>query len=126
MGRSSAVGRDNEGAIAGRPQRPTCRLDEAGILLSRRTRVLQSILVVVGEQLGVVLRAAARLDPASRAPMLLRASDAGNLAVRHITKQDVAKCIFGVTLDRRLPSALNELLAFQRNEQLFGATHGLP
>ena len=71
---------------------------------------------MVGQQLGVVGRAAERLDPARGQGVPLAALGPRDLPVRDVPDEDVAEGVLGLAGHRRAPLAAHELLALEPME----------
>ena len=99
------VGRERHRPVAGGQQRLACSLDQIGLVLDAGgPRERQRLLVVVGEQLGVVVGAAEPLDPLGRAPVLFRPrTRAGSGRRRRRATERAGRC---TGCRRRLPSAV--------------------
>ena len=75
---------------------------------------LESALVVVCEELGVVVGPAETFQPLARATVLLRSLATRDLPVGHVPEQDVLEGVLRVAGDRRRSFAADEVLPLQR------------
>ena len=66
----------------------------------------------------MVIGSAETLDPLGRRPVLVGARRARDLAIGDVADQEVAECVLALTLDRRTPCALDELLALEPEQGL--------
>src|SRR5436309_15801266 len=93
-------------------------LDEDRIIRdARRSRELERMLVVVGEQLRMVVWAPEPFDPGSGTTVLLRPCAPRDLAVGDVAEQYVLEGVLGVAGNRRSSLAGDEVLSLQRAQQ---------
>ena len=116
LGRFDGV--ESCGSIARIAERVAGSLVESGGVEPRRPSELERLEVVVGQHLGLILRAAERLDPGGGATVLLGADASGNLAVRDVADKQVPERVLALAGDRARAGALDELLALELEEQL--------
>jgi len=95
--RGRFVRRQRQRSLACGAQRLARPLHQAGIVLdTRRARELERLRVVIGEQLGVVLRPPQGFDPLAGATMLLRSCASWNLPVGDVAEQHVLERVLSV------------------------------
>ena len=90
-------------------ERFDCKLNQRDGVLSLTPLVFQRRDVVMGEELGVVVRATQRIDPFGRAAVAPNAAGAGDLAIRDFAQQLVSEGVLDVAGHRRAAGSLNEL-----------------
>ena len=81
---------------------------------SRRREQLERTAVVMGDQLGVIIRPAEGLDPLDCADVLVGARRTGDLPVRDFTHEHVPKRILELPGDSRPTLTADEALAIER------------
>ena len=113
---------ESERTIAGLPQCVPGPCHDPVDGLSGRAQQLESIGVVVGAHLRVVLGPPERLDPLGGAQVLTRALRTRDLPIGDVAYQQVPEPVLDLTLDRAAASALHELLLRQRMELLLGCS----
>src|SRR5437762_1736750 len=93
-------------------------LDEDRIIRdARRSRELERLLVVVGEQLRMVVRTPQPFDPPSGTTVLLLPCAPRDLAIGNVAEQHMLEEVMRVAGDRRSSLAGNEVLPLQGAQQ---------